>query len=193
MKYFYLLIISLCFSCNTERNKEQDHYDTDLTPSQKATVETDEEWNQDQINDFIREAAMIDKMQIRVGKIAQEKAVNESIKIYGKMLEEDHTHSFNNLKDLAKNQQVNIPNSLDQEHLNKVKDLQSSNGAAFERKFLRMMIKGHIKDIEKFRRAQKSIKNDHEIKKWIDEALPALHRHRQKGEQLQQARDQDDL
>lgn len=194
MKYFFLLIIILCFNCNNrERNKDQEHHDTGLTPSERATVEADGEWNEDQINDFIREAAMIDKMQIRVGRMAQKKASNESIKIYGRLLEDEHTHSLNNLKDLAQIQQVNIPDTLDQEHLNKVKELQSSNGAAFERKFLRMMIEGHIQDIEKYRRAQKSIKNDNEIKKWIDEALPALHRHQQKGEQLQQARQQDEL
>lgn len=190
MKYLYLLIIALFFNCNTERNKDQDRHDTDLTPGQRATVDADEDWNENQIQDFIREAAMIDKMQIRVGKIAQEKAANESVKIFGRLLEEDHTQSFNRLKQVAQTGQVNINDSLDQKHLEKVMDLQSSDGTAFDRKFLRMMIEGHIKDIKKFRKAQKSIKEDHEIKKWIDEALPALHRHRQKAEQLQTARNE---
>lgn len=193
MKYLFLIVIVACFSCNTEKRNDQDRYDTELTPSERLTVEADEEWNEDQIEDFMREAAMIDQMQIRAGNMAQEKAVNESIKIYGKLLVDDHTHSLNDLKELAQIQQVNIPDTLNQERQEKVRELESSSGAAFERKFLRMMIEGHIKDIEKYRKAQKSIQEDHEIKKWIDEALPALHRHQQKGEQLQQAGNEGEL
>lgn len=193
MKHLFLLIIILCFSCNSERKNEQDRYDTELTPSERITVEADEEWNEDQIEDFMREAAMIDNMQIRVGKMAQQKSINESIKIYGKLLVDDHTHSLNNLKELAQIQRINFPDTLKQEQLEKIRELESSTGAAFERKFLRMMIENHIEDIEKYRKAQKSIQDDHEIKKWIDEALPALHRHEQKGKQLQQARQENEL
>jgi putative membrane protein len=190
MKHLYLLIIIICFSCNKERNDEQAENHTGT--SEREVVEG-EEWNINQIEEFMREAAMIDKMQIRVGKMAQEKAVNESIKIYGKTLVDDHSYSLNKLKELAQIQQVIISDTLDQKHLEKVRELQSFSGNAFERNFLRMMIEGHMKDIEKYRNAQENISSDHTIKEWIDDTLPALHRHLQKAQQLQHAQHEDEL
>ena len=145
-----------------------------------------EVWGEEEISDFLEEAAIIDKWQISVGKMAQEKASNESVKIYGQLLVDEHTKSLNELQRVAQLQNITIPDTMDREHQQKVNELERLEGAAFERRFLQMMVEAHRDDIEKYEDAQENIPDDHEAKEWLDETLASLHRHHQKGQQLQE-------
>ena len=183
-KLLFIAIILITAGCNTERNREIENDENSVSYDEKKMAEG-EIWNENQIKDFMLHASMIDKMQIQVGKMAQEKAANESVGIYGKMIHDDHSYSLENLKPIAQRHQVNISDSLDNEHLAKVRELEVAEGQEFDRKFLDMMIEGHRKDIEKYEDALTNVQDGDEVKDWIDNSLTSLRRHLQKAQQLQ--------
>lgn len=182
-----ILMLLAIFSCNTKKNQEEDS--AHATYDEQEEVQG-EEWNDDKINEFLQEAAMINEMQIDIGKMAQEKASNESVGIYGKLLYEDHSKALKDLMKIAQSRNMNISDTLDNEHSLKVAQLSVEEGHAFDRKFLEMMEDGHRKDIQKYENALTSISKS-DVKAWIDNSLANLRNHLQKAQQLQNAAEAD--
>ena len=58
---------------------------------------------------FIKKAAMIDKKEIRAGKMAQEKAMNPQVRSYGEMMVTHHTNSSSELRTLASRKNITLP------------------------------------------------------------------------------------
>jgi predicted outer membrane protein len=58
---------------------------------------------------FIKKAAMIDKKEIKAGKMAQEKAMNPQVRSYGEMMVTHHTASSDELSTLASRKNITLP------------------------------------------------------------------------------------
>lgn len=63
----------------------------------------------DEANHFIKKAAKIDMVEIKAGKMAQEKSMNSGVKSYGEMIVKDHTMSHSELKAIAGRRNIQLP------------------------------------------------------------------------------------
>jgi putative membrane protein len=115
-------------------------------------------------------------MEIELGKLAQEKAVNPRIKNFGHMMEADHSDANNKLKDLAISRHISLPMDTGKEMQDKINELKMKPGKAFDKVYMDMMLDDHKKVIKAFEKAGKEL-NDTEIKGFVINTLPALQKH----------------
>jgi predicted outer membrane protein len=65
---------------------------------------------------FVKEASQGGLIEVQLGKIAQSKAANESVKDFGKRMEQDHSKANDELKKIAADKGVQISTELDKTH-----------------------------------------------------------------------------
>src|SRR6202012_6110832 len=92
---------------------------------------------------FLNKAAEINLEEIQVGTLAQQNGAGNNVKSMGKMLEEDHTQSWNELTQLARKKSVAIPTGLDSNAKGDYNTLSALSGSDFDKKFCEMMVSGH--------------------------------------------------
>ena len=126
--------------------------------------------------DFIKEAAMSDMLEIEAGKIAQQKG-NADEKKFAEQMITDHTKTSTELKGLlAGEMKAAIPTALDdasQKKLNKLKDAKPED---FAGEYDPMQVSAHKDAVSLFERYAKG-GEDSKLKDWAGKTLPALQHH----------------
>lgn len=107
---------------------------------------------------FAKEAAMASIREIKMGKLAQTKSSNESVKALGKKMVTDHTHASNELKALASKKGITLPNSMSEKDAKKYEELSQLKGSEFDREFADCALKNHKDVFEMYR--QEAMKAD---------------------------------
>lgn len=130
--------------------------------------------------EFVREAAIADQFEIEFGQIAQNKG-DSSDKNFAEHIIRDHQKSYSQLKDID----PNAADSLDSSHKKMLDELGSLSGDAFTKQFRRDQINAHKEAVSLFRRYSEKGDND-QLKNWAAKTLPALERHLQMANSLQQ-------
>ena len=174
-------------SCDSNKSRvdsgEENLTEDDETHYKEREIAEGETWEEIEINNFMQEAAMIDKMQIKIAELVKERTDNEAVAGYAEKLRSDHNHSLSKLKEIAAGQNLTIVDGLDQDHQKKIQKLEMTD-AEFDRKFLQMMADAHKKDIDKYQNAIKSIAHTHPVKDWIDDNIPVLQQHQSRAQRL---------
>src|SRR5262245_59436684 len=62
---------------------------------------------------FVKEAASGGMLEVELGKIAAEKAVNDKVKAFGRQMQEDHGKANDELKKVAAKKGVKLPEGLE--------------------------------------------------------------------------------
>lgn len=125
---------------------------------------------------FMVDAAAGGIQEVKLGKMAQQKAAAQDVKNFGSMMDEDHTKAGDRLTTLAKNKNVTLPHSLSPDMQKEADDLEKKNGRDFDKAYIGMMVDDHKKDIKEF---EKEAKNgtDADIRAFADSSLHMLKKH----------------
>jgi len=103
------------------------------------------------------------------------------------MLFDHHTAANNELVQLANSKNIELPAAPRRALRRDVEKLGMRAGKEFDENFVRNVgIKAHQKDIKKFEKASKDVK-DAQLKAWVDKTLPALREHLAQAQKLPQA------
>jgi putative membrane protein len=156
---------------------------------------------------FVKEAAMGGMMEVHMGKLGLQKAQNEQVKTYAQRLIDDHTKANTELKQLASQKGITLPDdkfasssdtSSDadrtkvresesgehKEHHAALKKLEGMSGTEFDREFVRMAVKDHEKDVKEFEKASQKAE-DSDLKAFAQKTAPVLREHLQQAQSLQ--------
>lgn len=125
---------------------------------------------------FLVNAAEISLEEIQLGQLAQQKGGTAEVKELGKMMEDAHTKSLNDLKVLAKSKMITIPTSPTDDAQEAYKELNEDTGNDFDKAYADMMVNEHNDAIETYEDASED-SNDNEIKNWARTSLPGLRTH----------------
>ena len=125
---------------------------------------------------FLADAAEINLTEIQLGQLAQQKGTMQEVKELGKMMEEDHRKSLNDLIELARKKSVVIPTSPTDNTWNTCKKINDKSGTSFDVAYCDMMVNGHMDAIAIFDKAYRE-STDNDVKEWIAATLPRLKAH----------------
>ena len=125
---------------------------------------------------FVHEAAMGGMLQVQLGQIAKDKAQSQGVKDFGARMVTDHTGVNTTLKQLADTKGITLPDKLDAKHEKIVDKLSKLSGADFDKEYMKLMVKGHEKDVAAFKKASKDLK-DPDLKDFATKTLPAFEEH----------------
>jgi putative membrane protein len=134
---------------------------------------------------FAVDAANGGMAEVELGKLAEQKAFNQQVKGFGVMMVKDHSIANMEMKELAKNKKITLPDSIDADVKKLKADLSDKSGAAFDKAYVSAMVKDHREDIAAFEQARKTVKYP-EMTALIDKALPMLKMHLEAIEHIQQ-------
>ena len=133
---------------------------------------------------FITKAAQGGMAEVELGKLATERASNSAVKDFGQRMVTDHTKANEQLKTVAANKGVNLPEGLDAKDQATLNRLSKLNGAAFDRAYIDDMVKDHKADVAEFQK-EADRGDDADIKAFASKTLPTLQDHLRMAEDTQ--------
>lgn len=125
---------------------------------------------------FVKEAALGGMAQVELGNLAKQKASSNDVKQFGERMVTDHGKANDQLKEVAQRTNVQLPTALDAKHQATVDRLSKLSGDAFDKAYMKMMLKDHKRDVAAFKTESASGK-DENVKKFASNTLPTLEDH----------------
>jgi putative membrane protein len=133
--------------------------------------------------DFIKEAATSDMLEIEAAKVAEQKG-NADEKKFAEQMITDHTKTSSELKGMVPAEMTSaIPTSLDDSSQKKLDKLRDAKPDAFASDYDPMQVSAHKDAVSLFERYAKGGDNA-KLKDWAGKTLPALQHHLQMAEKM---------
>jgi putative membrane protein len=129
--------------------------------------------------DFILAAAQGGMTEVKLGELAAQNGKRDDVKAFGKMMVKDHTAINDDLKTLAAQKGVTLPDSLDAKHQAMVDKMAALTGSEFDDVYIADMIKDHKMDAKEFK-AESAGTKDADIKSFVDKSIPVVDGHLQR-------------
>ena len=128
---------------------------------------------------FYKNAAEGGMAEVELGKLAQEKSSSQGVKDFGAMMVSDHSAANEKLKGIAATKGVNLPTSPSMGQVATKTKLEVLSGSAFDKSYIKGMIKDHEEDIKEFQKEAASGR-DPDAKAFAKASLPMLRAHLKK-------------
>ena len=96
----------------------------------------------------MKQLAQANLNEIEGGKTAESKASSPDVKQFAQKMVTDHTQMLNDLKTLAQQKGVALPESASLKDMAQMKLMERSSGAEFDKKYMDEMVKDHQKDLK---------------------------------------------
>jgi putative membrane protein len=132
---------------------------------------------------FVKKAADGGMAEVALAKLAQQKAASEEVKSFAAKLEKDHTQANDDLKQLASQKNITLPDAPSKMHQAQHDKLAALSGAAFDKAYVAAMLGDHQKDVREFSRVSTS-SADADLKAFAAKTLPTLKDHLQQVQEL---------
>ena len=126
--------------------------------------------------DFILAAAQGGMTEVKLGELAAQKAMRDDVKTFGQMMVKDHSAINDDLKALAAQKGVTLPDSLDAKHQSMVDKMAALTGSEFDNSYIAGMIKDHKADAKEFK-AESAETKDADVKSFVDKSIPVVDGH----------------
>ena len=125
---------------------------------------------------FIVAAAQGGMIEVKLGELAAQKGMRKDVRAFGQMMVKDHTAINSDLKALAAQKGVTLPDSLDAKHQGMVDKMEALTGSEFDAAYIAVMITEHNEDAWEFK-AESAATQDADIKSFVDKSIPVVDDH----------------
>jgi putative membrane protein len=132
---------------------------------------------------FMKQAAQGNEAEIALGQLAQQKAESPDVKAFGERMINDHTKANENLKEVASQAGVTLPNEPNAKDTAEKARLEKMSGAQFDKAYMNYMVAEHKKDVAEFQK-EATHANDPAVKNFAQTTLPTLQSHLQEAESI---------
>jgi putative membrane protein len=122
--------------------------------------------------------------EIQLGELAEKQAQDDRVKQFGKRMVEDHGKDLHQLKQLAAQKNVTLPDAPDREQRKEADKLGHLSGKAFDREYVKYEAKDHKNDVKEQGKEMKETA-DPDLKKFATAAYETVLAHRKIVDQLQ--------
>lgn len=129
-------------------------------------------------NTFASKAAQGGMAEVELGRMATQQAANAKVKQFGQRMVDDHSKANEQLKSIASNKGVTLPNMLDSKDEATKNKLSSLRGAEFDKAYMEDMVSDHEKDLAEFQH-EADHGTDPDMKAFAAKTLPTLQHHLQ--------------
>jgi putative membrane protein len=133
---------------------------------------------------FIDAAAIGGMAEIELGRLAEQKGQNEAVRGFARRMIEDHGKANDQLSGLAKEDGIDVPDKLDQEHKAVRDRLEAANGAEFDLAYVEGQVADHQKTVQLLEYEIGS-GQDVELKSFASDTLPVVLEHLRAAQEIQ--------
>jgi putative membrane protein len=132
---------------------------------------------------FVKKAAEGGLAEVQLGQLAAQKASSPEVKKFGQRMVDDHTKANEQLKQVAAEKNIDLPQQLNAKDKATKARLEKLSGDQFDRAYMKDMVKDHQKDVAEFQKQAQTGK-DPAIKNFAQQTLPTLQSHLQEAQQI---------
>src|SRR4051812_47258151 len=133
-------------------------------------------------NKFAVNATQGGMAEVELGRLATQRAGDQSVREFGARMVADHSRANSELKSIAARKGIQLPADLSSEQKSEVDKLSKMSGAEFDKEYMSAMLKDHETDVKDFETQSKD-GNDGDIKAFAGKTLPTLQQHLQMAQQ----------
>src|SRR5213075_454472 len=126
---------------------------------------------------FVTKAAQGNMAEVALGKMATEKSQNDDVKKFGQMMVDDHSKAEQELEGVASKNNLQVPKEVGAEQKAEQQRLEKLSGAAFDRAYMQMMVKDHVKDVAEFKKEANSTAANSDLRDFAKRTYPTLENH----------------
>ena len=135
---------------------------------------------------FAQKAAQGGMAEVQLGQLAVQNGASDHVKQFGQRMVDDHSKANDQLKALASQENITLPTSLNAKDQALVNRLQGMKGAAFDKAYMRDMVKDHEQDIADFQK-ESTGGTDAGLKTFATKTLPTLQEHLRMAKEASQS------
>ncbi len=132
---------------------------------------------------FVEEATSGGMAEVKLGKLAVERAQSAEVKAFGRRMIADHSRADQELKSLASHKNMSVPTGIDTAAMAEYEKLARLSGADFDRAYMKLMVDDHDHDVKAFRREADGAV-DPDLKSWASKTLPTLEQHQRMAHEI---------
>jgi putative membrane protein len=125
---------------------------------------------------FYKHAAEAGMGEVELGKLAESKAADNSVKSFAAMMVKDHTQANEELKKLAASKDIKLPHGPGTANDAKKLELKAMSGDSFDKSYVSNQVKAH-KDTVELLNKEISSGQDADAKAFAQKVLPTVQSH----------------
>jgi putative membrane protein len=137
---------------------------------------------------FVMKAAEGGLAEVKLGKLATEKAMSADVRKFGQRMVDDHTQANKQLMAIAERKGLKVPTEMNRKDQETYDRMARLSGAEFDRAYAKHMVEDHEEDISEFKDESKN-GQDEQIRAWATKTLPTLEEHLKMAKGLNGSRD----
>jgi putative membrane protein len=132
---------------------------------------------------FVRQAAIGGMAETQMGKLAEQRASDPAVRVFGRWMATDHALVGQMLTNIARHDGLSPPQSLDQQHQAMMQKLDGLEGEQFDRAYVPLQVEAHRQTIALFQSEAKSGENPR-LRTFAERIVPTLQQHLAAAEEL---------
>lgn len=148
-----------------------------------ATTQTGQSASMDKM--FVKKAMQGSMAEIQLGQLALQKSNNDQVKQFAQRMIDDHGKLNDQIKPIAQQLGVQPPDNVSKKDQAVMTKLQALNGDAFDKAYMKDMVKDHKTDLNEFKTEAASGSNP-EVKNAASQGAQVIQQHLQMAEDLNQ-------
>jgi putative membrane protein len=126
---------------------------------------------------FAKKAAQGNMAEVALGKLAQDNAQSDDVKKFGQRMVDDHGKAEQDLEGVASKANMTLPQDVSAQQKAEQQRLEKLKGAAFDRAYMTMMVKDHVKDVAEFKKEANNTSANSDLKDYAKRTYPTLEDH----------------
>jgi putative membrane protein len=141
--------------------------------------------NQMMEKEFVKKALQGGMAEVQLGQLALQKSSNDDVKQFAQKMVDDHTKLGEQMQPVAQQMNVKIPDSPSKKDKATMAKLQALNGDAFDKAYIKDMVKDHEKDQKEFKHESETATNP-DLKQVATQGEQVISEHLQMIKQIAQ-------
>ena len=125
---------------------------------------------------FVEKAASSGMAEVKISKLAMDRASSTEVKQFARKMVEDHTKANMELKRIAEKKDITMPAMLDEKHERAYEKLAKMSGSDFDREYMKVMAGDHDDAVKLFT-DEKDNGHDPDLKSFAMKTLPVIEKH----------------
>lgn len=122
---------------------------------------------------FLKNAAEMCHAEMTLGQLAADRGTNKRVRQFGAEMKESHKRIKEGVQLLASRHDVKLPSEPSDEHKQKIKELSSLSGHAFDREYIQYILWDQQKEVNEFEEGMQTLE-DPDVLRWTHLTLPRL-------------------
>jgi putative membrane protein len=156
--------------------------------NQTATQDPNGSTQQMMDKTFVKNALQGGMAEVQLGQLALQKSSNDDVKQFAQRMVDDHTKLGDQMKQVARQMSVKIPDAPSGKDKSTMAKLQALNGDAFDKAYIKDMVKDHEKDQKEFKQEAANATNP-ALKQVATQGEQVISEHLQMVQQIAQKDD----